>query len=167
MKKTIAEITERLSKKLPKFTDGRINYSNSRVAPVIIIFVMVGEELLILKRSQKVIAYKGEWSGSAGFLDDLKPIEKKALEELTDELGIEEKELKKLIVEIKVCDYYGFKDKKTKRIWIKTPVLVKLAKKPEITLNWEHDDFDWIKKEQLSQFDTVVDLENALERALN
>ena len=163
MKKPISEIVRGFSEKLPRFPDGRINYTKSNTAPVIIIFVKVGEEFLLLRRSKKVLAYQGKWSGRAGFLDDQKPIRDKVLEELVDELGIDEKKLKELITKIKISEYYEFRDEQTNRIWIKNPVLVELKEKPEVRINWEHDAFCWIRKNELSKFDIVVDLEHALE----
>ncbi|MDR3559649.1 MAG: NUDIX domain-containing protein [Candidatus Pacebacteria bacterium] len=167
MKKTIEEIVREFSEKLPKFPDGRIDYSTSNSAPVIIIFVMVGKEILLLRRSTKVFAYQGKWSANAGFLDNEKPIQEKVTEELIDELGITEERLAWLITEIKICEYYEFRDEKSGKTWIKNPVLVRLKEKPSIVLDWEHDRFRWIEVDELAKFDTVIDLENALERALN
>jgi len=65
----------------------------------------------------------------------------KVLEELIDELGIEYENLKELITEIKISEYYAFRDEKTGKTWIKNPVIVRLKEKPRITLNWEHNDF--------------------------
>lgn len=81
-------------------------------------------------------------------------------------MGIEEEDLKKLITGIKISEYFEFKDKDAGMTWIKTPVLVNLKKKPKITINEEHDDFCWVKKDELLKFDTIVDLEHNLECAL-
>lgn len=167
MRKTIAEIVREFSEKLPKFTDSRIDYSTSDSAPVILVFVMVGKELLLLRRSEKVFAYQGKWSVNAGFLDDLKTLREKVMEELIDELGIEREKLEELITKITIHEYYEFKDEKTGKTWIKNPILVGLKEKPAITLNWEHNDYRWIRESELSEFDTVVDLENALKHALD
>lgn len=52
------EIIKEFAKKLPKFPDGRIDYSNSDIAPVITVFVRYKDKILILKRSDKVRAYQ-------------------------------------------------------------------------------------------------------------
>ena len=165
--KTIAEIIKGFSENLPKFPDGRIDYSTSASAPVIIIFVKVGEEILILRRSKEVFAYRGQWSVNAGFLDDTRPIQEKVMEELIAEIGVTREQLQGLITEIKIREYYEFKDEKTGKTWLKTPVLVELREKPEIHLDWEHDDYCWVQSEELANFDTVIDLEHTLKCALN
>ena len=66
------ELLEKFSKKLPKFPDGRIDYRNSKEAAVVSVFVMCGNELLLLKRSDRVGNYKGRWNVAAGYFDELK-----------------------------------------------------------------------------------------------
>ena len=55
---------------LPRLTDGRIDYTHSSAAPVLICFVNYRDRFLLLKRSEKVSAYRGLWSVVAGFIDD-------------------------------------------------------------------------------------------------
>ena len=40
--------------KLPKFEDGRIDYSNSSVAPVVTIFIKYKNKILLLKEAIKL-----------------------------------------------------------------------------------------------------------------
>ena len=164
--KPIAEIVREFSKSLPHFPDGRIDYSTSSIAPILMIFVKVDQEFLLSRRSKEVFAYPGKWGVNAGFLDDEKPIPEKVMEELIDELGVAKDRLKELIKEIKIHKYFEFKDEKTGMTWIKTPVIVELTEKPEIHLDWEHDECRWIRIEELSRYDTVVDLERTLKCAL-
>ena len=157
----LAEILMDLSKKLPKFPDGRINYSKSDVAPVITVFVKYKNEILLLKRSEKVSTYKGKWNTVAGYLDEIKPIEEKVLEELREELVIN----KENILSMHVTGHFEFKDLKIGKTWIVTPVLVEI-REPKIALNWEHTDYAWILPEELKNFDTVPNLDKSLEKAL-
>jgi len=73
----IFKLLKEFSKKLPKFEDGRINYSCSDEAPVITIFVRYKDKILLLKRSDKVAAYKGKWNTIAGYLDEIRPNKRK------------------------------------------------------------------------------------------
>jgi hypothetical protein len=66
------DIISRLAEKLPKFLDGRIDYTDAKEAAVLNCFVMHDGELLLLKRSDKVSHYKGVWHVVAGFLDEVK-----------------------------------------------------------------------------------------------
>ena len=51
---------------------------------MIICFVRYNDEILLLKRSDKVWTYKGKWNVVAGYLDEIKPLREKALEELRE-----------------------------------------------------------------------------------
>ncbi len=90
-KEDFMDMIKTFHEKLPKFSDGRIDYTNSDTAPVVSIFVKHGDEILLLKRSDKVNTHKGKWNNIGGYIDELKPIKQKALEELNEETGINEK----------------------------------------------------------------------------
>lgn len=151
----IEEIIQEFYNKLPKFPDGRIDYHTSDVAPVLTIFVKFDGKILLLKRSDKVRAYQGKWNAIAGYLDDLKPIEEKVLEELREEIRVSQDIIEQI--------YYGkiekIEDKKINKIWIGQPVLVKLKNKPKITLDFEHTDYKWILPSEMDKFDTLYHLE--------
>jgi hypothetical protein len=59
-------LLDEFSKILPKFPDGRINYTTSQRCPVITCFVMYEGKILLLKRSDKVGTYKGFWNSVSG-----------------------------------------------------------------------------------------------------
>ena len=89
----ILDLLKKFSKKLPHFEDGRINYSDSNEAPVVTIFVKYKNEILLLKRSDKVRTYREKWNTIAGYLDEVKPLKEKVLEELREEIGVIEKNI--------------------------------------------------------------------------
>ncbi len=154
-------IIREFSRKLPKFPDGRIDYSNSDTAPVINIFLEYKGKILLLKRSDKVHAYQEKWNAVSGYLDELKPISQKAKEEIKEELQIEKSSLKS----IQIGRRYKFKDSAINKTWIIYPVLAKLKEKPKITLDWEHTEYKWIEPKNLTDFDIVPDLEKSWENA--
>ena len=156
------DLLEKFSKKLPHFEDGRINYSDSNEAPVVTIFVKYKNEILLLKRSDKVRTYRGKWNTIAGYLDEVKPLKEKVWEELREEIGVIEKD----ILNIKYGGSYKLKDKKINKIWIVHPVLVELKDKPEIVLDWEHTEYKWIKPKDLNKYDTVASLGETLNKVL-
>ncbi len=159
MEQEILKTIEKFSEKLPEFPDGRIDYSKSDVAPIITVFVKHETDILLLKRSNKVLTYRGKWNVVAGYLDELKPIREKVLEELNEELGIGKDE----IVSIRLGKPYEFTDPDINKTWIFHPIVVELKEKPEIKLDWEHTEFQWIKKEELTTFDIVPKLDKGLE----
>ncbi len=153
---------KKFAKSLPKFSDGRIDYSKSNVAPVVIVFVKHKDKILLLKRSDKVYAYCGKWSTIAGYLDELKPICEKVLEELKEEIGIK----RNALLSVDIGKPYKFTDTNINKIWFRYPVIVKLKTKPKIELDYEHTDYKWIKPEELKNFDVVPKLEKSLENVL-
>lgn len=160
----ILKTVERFAKKLPKFLDGRINYSNSNIAPVVTIFVKYKDKILLLKRSDEVRVYQGKWFTVAGYLDELKPLDEKVIEELQEEIGIG----KSNISSIHIGKPYKFTDTNVNKTWIAHPVLVTLKDKPRtIKLDWEHTEYKWIKPEEIKNFDTSPKLDESLIRVLN
>ena len=147
---------------LPRFPDGRIDYTNADKAPGLSCFIRYKDEILLLKRSDKVMAYKGQWFCLGGFIDEPKSIRQKALEELHEELGLSENDIKS----IKTAPSYTYQDSSAKKSWILYPVLVELNNQPEIKLDWEHTDYRWVKKEELGSFDMPSTLREALKKVL-
>jgi isopentenyldiphosphate isomerase len=158
----ILKIVKDFSKKLPKFEDGRIDYSNSDTAPVITIFIKYEDKILLLKRSDKVLTYKGKWNTVAGYIDELKSIQEKIKEEVREELGIEENNFSSIFI----GESYEFKDEKINKTWIVFPVLVELKNEPEIKLDWEHTEYKWVKPEEIESFDIVSNLNESLKRVV-
>lgn len=158
----ILKIIKRFAKKLPKFADGRIDYSTSETAPVITVFVKYKNKILLLKRSDKVLTYKGKWNTVAGYLDDMKPIKEKALEELSEEIGVK----KDIISNIDIRETFKFKDQDLNKTWIVTPVLVMLSYLPQIKLDREHTEFRWIKPEEIIDFDCVPMIAKSLKKVI-
>jgi 8-oxo-dGTP diphosphatase len=158
----ILNIIKEFSEKLPKFSDGRIDYSNSDIAPVIIVFIKCKNEILLLKRSGKVRTYQGKWNTVAGYLDEIKPIQKKAMEEIQEETKIN----KENILSIQTRELYRFNDTKINKTWIIVPALAELKNKPEIKLDWEHLEYKWINPKELKNFDIVSNLEESFKKAM-
>jgi len=160
--KSILEIVEGFSLRLPKFPDGRIDYSLSDVAPIVTVFVRYRDKILLLKRSDKVGTYRGKWNTVAGYLDDAKPVREKALEELREEIGVREEDISSM----RFGEMLEFQDERIGRTWIVNPVLVELKKKPEIKLDWEHIEYKWIKPDELKNFDVTFNLDKSLHALL-
>jgi 8-oxo-dGTP pyrophosphatase MutT (NUDIX family) len=156
------KVLREFSEKLPKFSDGRIDYSDSDKAPVLTCFVKYEDKILLLKRSDKVRVYQGLWNSVAGYLDEFRPLEEKVLEELREELNI----TPDLIKQTKLGQPYELIDNKVQKIWVIFPVLVELNKEPAIKLDWEHTDFKWIDPADLKNFDIVPDLDKTLAKVL-
>ncbi len=158
----INQVLKEFTAKLPKFSDGRIDYSHSDKAPVLTCFVKFQDKILLLKRSNKVRVYQKKWNTVAGYLDEPKPIRQKALEELKEELGI----LQKDIMQIKLGVPYKFFDNDVKKIWLVHPILIELKQKPRIKLDWEHTEYKWIYPKDILKYDIPSKLDESLKRVL-
>lgn len=155
----LKKIIQSYAEQLPQFEDGRINYSSSPEAPVLTVFVMLHDKLLLLKRSNQVSTYQGKWNTVAGYLDDIhQTLKEKIHEELLEETGI----TPTLIQDYAFGSWYQFTDTNAKKTWIVYPAKVVLTKKPSIQLDWEHTDFQWISPKEITSFDTVPNLNKSL-----
>ncbi len=157
----VSELLEQFSH-LPRFPDGRINYTNAKKAVVLTCFVMFHDTFLLLKRSNNVLTYKGKWQVVAGYVDEPKPIKDKALEEVNEETGID----RSFISSVSVGELVEFSDETAKRAWIVFPVLMKLNKQPHVRLDEEHVDYRWITAHDIEDFDTVSRFAEIFKHAL-
>ena len=122
-------------------------------------FIMDDDKVLILKRSDKVKSMKCLWAGVSGIIekDDITPLDR-AKTEIFEETGINENEIQllKSIEQIKIeSTQYDNHE------WNIFPFLFK-TKNPKIKLNWENSDFDWIKPNEIKNYETVPELEKFL-----
>ena len=156
-------LIHKLSKNLPEREVGRIDYTNANKVPVVTIYIRFKKKILLLKRSNEVLTYKGKWNTVAGYLDQNKPIKEKIIEELYEELGISENDIQSY----KIGSSYSFFDESIKKEWIVFPVLVTLKKMNQVKLDWEHTDYTWIYPEKIDEFDTVPNAKKSLLSALN
>ncbi len=159
----LARLLKKFSTTLPKFEDGRIDYSKSNIAPVLICFVKFQDRILLLKRSMEVNTYQGQWNSVAGYLDEFKPLKEKVLIELDEELGLK----KDTIQILKFGEPFEFFDSNIRKNWIIFPAIARLKNKPKIRLDREHSEFQWIRPSDLDQFDIVPNLKKSLNRVIN
>lgn len=162
MTKTPQQTFEELTEGLPRFDDGRIDYTHASKAPVLNTVVYCNGEILLVKRSNKVLVYQGMWNGVTGFIDELLPIEDIAKQELSEEITLDES----VIDAIKITSPYELEDPEVGRTWVVYPVLVVLTQKPVITLDWEHTDFAWINPADLKDYNFVKDYDKSVGIAL-
>ena len=115
--------------------------------------------VLILKRSDKVKSMKCLWAGVSGIIEknDATPLDRAKIE-IFEETGIDEKEIELLrsIEQIKI-ESAQYKNHE----WNIFPFLFK-AINPEIKLNWENSDFNWIEPNEIKNYETVPKLEKIL-----
>ena len=129
-----------------------------RFTNIVTSFIKNDDKILILKRSDKVKSMKCLWAGISGIIEgDETPLTRAKIE-IFEEAGIyeEQLELLKAIQQIKISSTQ-YKNHE----WNIFPFLFK-AKNPEIKLNWENSEFEWIEPNELKNYKTVPDLEKIL-----
>jgi len=130
-----------------------------RFTNIVTSFIKNGDKILILKRSDKVKSMKCLWAGVSGIIEknDTTSLERAKIE-IFEETGINEKEIEllKSIGQIKI-ESAQYKNHE----WNIFPFLFE-AKNPEIKLNWENSDFNWIEPSQIKNYETVPELEKIL-----
>ena len=111
-------------------------------------------KILIVKRSQKVKTFPGQWSGIIGYLEkcDLNPYERTIIE-INEETSIiiNNFTLVKYIPKIDLSD-------NSEILWIVHPFLFNVVN-PNITLNWENEKYKWILPNEITCYSTVLQLD--------
>ena len=123
-------------------------------------FLKNSDDILLLKRSEKVKSMKNLWAGISGIIEGNEEPIKRAQIEIYEEVGIK----KSNITLIKEGDIILIESPQyTNHQWEVYPFLFSCTKR-EIKLNWENSDAKWIYMNELSNFRTVPSLDKVLAR---
>ena len=129
-----------------------------RSTRIVTSFIRHNDQILILKRSEKVRSMKGLWSGVSGIIENNEnPIDRAKIE-IFEEVGIKEKEIR-LVKKLEKMRIQSQQYKNHE--WIIFPFLFE-TKNGNITLNWENSEFKWILPKELKNYQTVPSLEKIL-----
>ena len=129
-----------------------------RSTRIVTSFIKHNDQILILKRSEKVRSMKGLWSGVSGIIENNENPINRAKIEIFEEVGIKEKEIK-LVKKLEKMKIQSQQYKNHE--WEIFPFLFE-TKKDNIELNWENSEFKWIPPKELKNYETVPSLEKIL-----
>lgn len=129
-----------------------------RTTRIVTSFLKDDDKFLILKRSKKVKTMKELWAGISGIIENKEEPLSRAKIEIYEELGIKENQLKLINSAEKlriISPQYQNHE------WEVFPFLFEV-KNPKIKLNWENSEYRWIAKEELTNYQTVPNLDRVL-----
>lgn len=129
-----------------------------RSTRIVTSFIKHNDQILILKRSEKVRSMKGLWSGVSGIIENNETPIDRAKIEIFEEVGIKEKEIR-LINKLEKMKIQSQQYKNHE--WEIFPFLFE-TKNESIELNWENSEFKWILPTELKNYQTVPSLEKIL-----
>ncbi|MFQ5911047.1 MAG: NUDIX domain-containing protein [Thermoplasmata archaeon] len=109
--------------------------------------------VLILKRSDKVATQKGKWAGVSGYLEDNEEPGQRSRQEIAEETGIENPTL--------IGAGEPIHARANEAVWEVHPFLFEVDTR-EVTIDWEHVEYQWIRPEELSNYDCVSRLKRVL-----
>lgn len=138
---------------------GQVDFTDMRYCPVVNTVVTNGDKVLLVQRSSELRLYPGFWNGISGFLDDNRDVEEKVKEELSEELGIEDKNI--VLIErgqplLQEASEYS-------KTWLVVPMHVEVDTK-DFTLDWEARDAKWFSFEEAKKLKLLPGFINVLEQ---
>jgi 8-oxo-dGTP diphosphatase len=129
---------------------------------VVTVFLENEGRILILRRSQQVRTMKTKWAGISGYIEGEDPLFQ-AWKEIEEETGLSNEKVKLIRVgkPVNVVD-----SDNTQTIWIVHPYLFHSDTK-KISIDWEHDEYRWIKPQDIQNYEAVPKLKEALDSIIS
>ncbi len=103
---------------------------------VVTAFLTRGNQVLLLRRSDRVSTYKGRWAGVSGSVEaGSTPIEQ-AIQEIEEETGLSNADA----IPVLAGQSLDFVDDALNRRWVVHPFRFRVSDEAEIRLDWEHSE---------------------------
>ncbi len=116
------------------------------------------EEILLVRRSQRVGSYQGDWAGVSGFVEPgVSPLEQ-AYTEIREETSLTADDVKLL----RTGQVVRVDDESLGRHWVVHPYLFEVLAPDRIQTDWEASEHQWIAPASIAQLATVPKLAEAL-----
>ncbi len=136
--------------------------STQRPTPVVTNFLLRTDgpapRLLLVRRSGRVGSYNARWAGISGFIEQGVSPEEQAYTEIREETGLQPPQVR-LLKRGEVVEYI---DEELSRRWLVHPFLAEALAPEAIKLDWEAVEMRWIAPTELSSYETVPRLHEAL-----
>jgi 8-oxo-dGTP pyrophosphatase MutT (NUDIX family) len=129
-----------------------------RSTKIVTSFVVSQEKILILKRSNHVKSMKGLWGAVSGIIEGNEDPLHRAKIEIFEEIGAKPESIKLLKAG---KDMTVSSPQYPDHQWHIFPFLFKMET-TEVLLNWENSSYRWISPDEISQYETVPNLDEVL-----
>ena len=131
------------------------------IKKVVTAFLRHNGRVLLVQRSHKVGSYQGKWSAISGYLEDPTPLDQ-AEREIEEETGLSLHDLHF------VCNAEPIEVRapELKTCWLVHPFLFDIDNPDKIQLDWENVQSMWVRPHELSRYETVPALTEALQACL-
>ena len=116
------------------------------------------DEILLMRRSERVGSYRGAWAGVSGFVEPgVSPLDQ-AYTEMREEAALDRADVRLLRSGATV----RVDDEALGRHWVVHPFLFEVADPDRIRTDWEAADHQWASPASVAQLATVPKLAEAL-----
>lgn len=132
--------------------------NNLQEKQVVTCFLESDNEILLLRRSERVGTYQGRWAGVSGYIE--KNPDEQALVEIAEETGLGEKDIK-LVRKGKPLE---IEDEELGVRWVVHPFLFHINDRNKVKIDWEHKETRWISPGDIDNYQTVPMLKETLAR---
>ncbi len=137
---------------------GEVELRGVRERHVVTCILRHGPKVLVLRRSDKVGSYQGQWAGVSGFIEEGESDIEAARREITEEVGLAVTKARRSI------SPQSFRSGDA--VWTVHPFLFDVKTK-RISTDWEHDEHRWVSPSELPEYDTVPGLAAVVSKLLD
>jgi ADP-ribose pyrophosphatase YjhB (NUDIX family) len=116
------------------------------------------DEVLLVRRSQRVRTYRGAWASISGYVEPGVTSLDQAYTELREETGLERGDVKLLRTGMPIAFY----DAQIGQAWVVHPFLFAVEVPDHIRTDWEATEHRWVTPPDVSSYETVPKLAEAL-----
>lgn len=117
-----------------------------------------GDEVLLLRRSERVSTYRGRWAAVSGYLEPSSGPLEQAYREIEEEVGLSPDGVR-LLAEGELLTVV---DEELGIRWTVHPFLFEALRPEAVRIDWEHVECRWVRPGDVAAMDTVPSLAAAL-----
>ena len=136
---------------------GTVEIPGVRATPVVSVILRNRGRILIVRRSQAVGSFRGHWSAISGHLEGREDPKSRAIQEVREETG-----LRGLAFRAAGSFVHARNDS---TMYVVHPFLFDVASR-RVRLDWENDEYRWVRPEELHRFKTVPRLNDVVATVL-